>query len=96
MSEVGRRSPHVCQWINFLSAQYSQYRIIQELFRKANPGRHGMKDHYCVLTNSEEMLVMANQLYLLRSHGVEGAVLECSCFKGFSSCCLSIACRRLG
>jgi hypothetical protein len=96
MSDEGRRDPSVCQWINFLTAHYAQFRIILELFPKVNPGRQSMKDQSCVLTNPEEMLVIANHLFILRSYGVEGAVLECGCFKGFSSCCLSIACRRLG
>jgi hypothetical protein len=96
MSDEGRGDPGVCQWINFLAAHYAQFRIIQELFPKVNPGRQSMKDQSCILTNPEEMLVIANHLFLLRSHGVEGTVLECGCFKGYSSCCLSIACRRLG
>ena len=55
-----------------------------------------MKDRWCIASSPEEMLVIANQLFILRSHSVEGCVLECGCFKGYSSCCLSIACRRLG
>ena len=42
------------------------------------------------------MLAISNQLFILHSHGVKGSVLECGCFKGYSSCCLSLACRRLG
>jgi hypothetical protein len=55
-----------------------------------------MKDQGGAATSPEEMLAIANHLFILRSHGVEGCVLECGCFKGYSSCCLSIACRRLG
>ena len=96
VSDEGRRDPGVCQWINFLSAHYAQFRIIQELFPKLNPGRQSIKDQFCILTNPEEMLMIANQLFILRSYGIDGCVLECGCFKGYSSCCLSIACRRLG
>ena len=96
VSDEGRLDPAVCQWINFLSAHYAQFRIIHELFPKVNRGRQGMKDGLCIQTSPEEMLVIANQLFILRSYGIEGCVLECGCFKGYSSCCLSIACRRLG
>ena len=96
LSNEGRRDLNVCQWINFLAAHYAQFRIIAELFPKANPGHQDMKDGLSIATSPEEMLVIANQLFILRSYDVEGCVLECGCFKGYSSCCLSIACRRLG
>ncbi len=96
VSAEARRDPNVCQWLNFLSAQYAQFRIIDDLFPALDPRRVGMKDQRCSQTSIYEMLVIANQLFILRSYGVEGSVLECGCFKGFSSCCLSIACRRLG
>ena len=96
VSEEGRRHSGVCQWINFLAAHYAQFRIIQELFPKLNPGRQSTKDWFCMATSPGEMLVIANQLFILRSYGIEGSVLECGCYKGYSSCCLSISCRRLG
>jgi hypothetical protein len=43
----------------------------------------------------EEMLAIANQLYVLKSNGLHGYFLEFGCFKGFSSCCLSFCCDRL-
>src|SRR5437868_1850065 len=89
MSDEGRRDPEVCQWINFLAAHHARFRIISALFQKANPGRQGMKDQVSIGTSPEEMLVIANQLFILRSCGVEGCLLECGCFKGYSSCCLS-------
>jgi hypothetical protein len=55
-----------------------------------------MKDRWSLATTPKELLMIANQLFILRSHGVEGCVLECGCFKGYSSCCLSISCHRLG
>jgi hypothetical protein len=96
ISEEGRSDKGVRQWINFLAGHYAQFRIIRELYPQRNPGRQGMKDVECVASSAEEMLLIANHLFILRSHGVGGSVLECGCFKGYSSCCLSIACRRLG
>jgi hypothetical protein len=65
-------------------------------FLKDNPGREGRKDEVAVATSPEEMLCIARALYVLDSFDVDGAVLECGCFKGFSSCCLSWACDFLG
>jgi hypothetical protein len=96
ISDESRHNPGVCQWISFLVCHHAQFRIIHKLFPKENPGRQGRKDHRCIQTSAEEMLTIANQLFILRSYGVEGSVLECGCFKGYSSCCLSLACQYLG
>jgi hypothetical protein len=95
-SDEGLSDPSVRRWIHFLADHYAQFRRIHAGFPRENPGRQGMKDQCGVATNPEEMLVIVNHLFILRSHGIEGCVLECGCFKGHSSCCLSIACRRLG
>jgi hypothetical protein len=79
-----------------LAAHYYQFRIIVEFFWRVNQSRIGEKDEHPAQTNPDEMLTIANHLFILKSHGIEGAVLECGCFKGFSSCCLSLACCRLG
>jgi hypothetical protein len=89
---------HQCvrEWISFLGIQYATFRTILSLFPRGNPGREGKKDRDCFATTAEEMLAIANQLFILHSNGVKGSVLECGCFKGYSTCCLSVACRRLG
>lgn len=92
----GRNELRVRRWLNFLAAHYSQFRIIGDLFPRVNQDRIGRKDEIAIQTSPEEMLTIANHLFILKSHGVEGTVLECGCFKGFSSCCLSLACRSLG
>jgi hypothetical protein len=96
MSQEGRADPWVRQWMNFLAVHCAQFKIIGELFPRENPGRQGMKDGIGVASSADELLMIANHLFIMRSHGVEGCVLECGCFKGYSSCCLSVACRRLG
>jgi O-methyltransferase len=53
------------------------------------------KDFQAVASSPQEMLCIANHLYVLRSHGVTGGLVECGCFKGFSTCCLSQACSWL-
>jgi hypothetical protein len=96
MSDDGRSDPAVSRWINFLAGHHARFRIIEQLFPKVDARRQGMKDQRCIQTNPLEMLVIANYLFILHSYGVAGCVLECGCFKGYSSCCLSIACRHLG
>jgi hypothetical protein len=86
----------VREWIAFLAIHYAAFRAILALLPRQNPGREGKKDRHSFATSAEEMLAISNQLFILNSHGVNGSVLECGCFKGYSSCCLSLACRRLG
>ncbi len=54
------------------------------------------KDYSARATSPEEMLSICNHLYVLQSRGVLTSVIECGCFKGFSTCCLSQACAWLG
>ena len=54
------------------------------------------KDFEAVASSPYEMLCIANNLYVLRSGGARGGLVECGCFKGFSTCCLSQACGWLG
>jgi len=35
-------------------------------------------------------------MYVLHTYGLAGGLVECGCFKGFSTCCLSHACSWLG
>jgi hypothetical protein len=96
-SPAARETPAVREWVGFLYTQFAHFRTVFELFPRSNPNpaRRGLKDDIAAATSPHEMLLIANQLYVLRTAGVAGSVLECGCFKGFSSCCLSIACRRL-
>jgi hypothetical protein len=96
MSPEGLDQHCVREWIAFLAIHYAAFRSIRSLFPRKNPGREGNKDRNSFATSAEEMLAISNQLFILHSHGVDGSVLECGCFKGYSSCCLSLACGRLG
>jgi hypothetical protein len=53
------------------------------------------KDFGAVASSPQEMLCIANHLYVLRSRGIRDGLAECGCFKGFSTCCLSQACAWL-
>jgi hypothetical protein len=71
--------------------------FIGDEFPLLNPGRDLVaKDRFALATSPVEMLCIAHHLYVLRSHGLEGSLVECGCYKGFSTCCLSHACASLG
>ncbi len=53
-------------------------------------------DLHGIGTSPIELFVIAHHLAALQSRGVEGAVCEFGCFKGFSTSALSEACVRLG
>jgi hypothetical protein len=95
-SEV--RAPSLNRYILFLRGMYQRFRGLRARFPKFNCHRHAdpsAKDWCGVATAAEEMLAIANQLYILKSNGLDGYFLEFGCFKGHSSCCLSQCCHEL-
>lgn len=95
VSEEAQRHAAVRGYVFFLKWTYETFHAISECFPRENPDGEPGKDDEARGTSAEEMLHLAQQLHLLASHGVEGAVLECGCFKGFSSACLSHVCAHL-
>ncbi|HXU34579.1 MAG TPA: TylF/MycF/NovP-related O-methyltransferase [Thermoanaerobaculia bacterium] len=89
--QEARREPVARRYLYFLKSSYEAFHAIEECFpRPADAPGGGIG------TSPEELLHIANHLYLLDSAGVQGVLLECGCFKGFSSACLSHACAFLG
>jgi macrocin-O-methyltransferase TylF-like protien len=84
------------RYVFFLKWMYETFYAVAECFPRENRGGQEGKDAIAQGTSPEELIHIANQLYLLASHEVPGAVLECGCFKGFSAACLSHACAFLG
>jgi hypothetical protein len=86
-----RRNPAARRYLYFLKSSYEAFHAIEECFpRSEEAAGRGIG------TSPEELLHIANHLYLLAAAGVPGVLLECGCFKGFSSACLSYACAFLG
>jgi O-methyltransferase len=54
------------------------------------------KDAHAMGTSPQEMLCIAHHMFVLRDAELQGRFVECGCFKGFSTCCLSQACAALG
>lgn len=87
----------VLRYAQFLSSMHATFGFISTHFDRVNRlVDPTAKDYGAVATSAEEMLCIANHLYVLASRGLEGAFVELGCFKGFSSCCLSQACAWLG
>ncbi len=86
----------VRRYVFYLKWMDETFHAVAELFPAENAGRAGRLDARAMATSPEEMLHLANHLYLLAGAGIGGDVLECGCFKGFSTCCLSHAAAALG
>ncbi len=95
--QSGTRSSALTRYILFLKTMYHRFRWISTGFPKFNDrSALDAKDSRGILTSPPEMLAIANQLYVLKSNGLDGHFLEFGCFKGYSSCCLSYCCHHLG
>lgn len=69
---------------------YNTYKSIQGTMQKENPTAIG-DDKYVIATNYEEMIYIARYIYQVHQLSVPGDIMECGCFQGYSSCCLSWA-----
>lgn len=96
LSPAAGRLPAARAYLFYLKWMYETFHAVAELFPPGEPDRAGRLDAAAMATSPEEMLHLANHLYLLDRGGIAGAVLECGCFKGFSTACLSHACAALG
>ncbi|GEM_PF-3008990 len=94
-SEGVRVSRAVRKYLFFLSSMEKIFNTIHSSFGKTSGVERGRIDDLPAQTSAREMLSIAQYLYYLNSHGIQGSVLECGSFKGFSSCCLSWACHYL-
>lgn len=90
------RADALNQYILFLETMYHRFLRVASRFPKINEqAAYHAKDTGAMGTTPEEMLAIANHLFVLRSNGLDGRLLEFGCFKGFSSSCLSYCCRAL-
>ena len=82
-------------WLRYLKAMWVSFEFIQTHFPRFGEADPSRKDAISAANSSVEMLAIASHLYVLRSHGLPGHLLEFGCFKGFSTAMLSLACRDL-
>ena len=96
LSSLRESAPARRRHVFFLKWMYETFHALAECFPPPDPDPAGRIDAGGGATSPQELLYIAHHLYLLDRLGVPGALLECGCFKGFSSCCLSHACTALG
>lgn len=96
ISEGWRQAAPVRRYLHFLRTMVTVFKSIEQRYPGGNRFSTDDKDALSVQTSVDEMLAISRTLYYLVSHDVPGDVLECGCFKGYSSCCLSWACACLG
>lgn len=96
---VRQRAPAkaVLRYAMYLRSMDGLFRFVEEHFDRVNRlSAPNLKDAAAFASSAGEMLCMAHHLYVLASYGVRGGLVECGCFKGFSTCCLSQACAAIG
>ena len=87
----------VRRYIFYLMSMRSIIRDIGRMFPSENAqGREEVGDHVGVASERQLLLAIARYFYCLVSYDVDGCLLECGCFKGWSTSCLSWACHFLG
>lgn len=96
LQEGYKLNAEIKNYLFFLSSMYSIFNYIYKYFEKVNIESRDEKDRMAVTTSPQEMMHIGRYIYYLNSYGISGDVLECGCFKGFSSCCLSWVCNYLG
>jgi len=98
-SDIG--SVHqISDYLNYMTSCWSHFTFVARFFpklnRKITQSQNDVKDFFCKGNSAIEMMSIAHHLYVLKSYGVKGELVEFGCFKGFSSSMLSYACSLLG
>jgi hypothetical protein len=93
-----KTSAPVREYLDFLHEMREAFMGVEAGLRYKNvQAKHKQGDDlWATGCAGESMIPIAAYLYYLHSNGVTGGILECGCFKGGSTCCLSLICSRLG
>ena len=89
-----RKTPNLFSYFSLLSRLARSFEFIGANFPVATASDG--KDETGAASSPQEHFVIAHHLMTLRSQGVMGDLLEFGCFKGFSTSCLSFACKIIG
>jgi len=91
-----RRTDALFRYLSYLKAVHSHTEFVARYFPRFHYGASiAAKDAVSVASTPAELLCIAHHLYVLKSRGLSGHLLEFGCFKGFSTACLSFACYQL-
>ena len=75
--------------LGYLRAVKGAADFAAQYFPRGNALARGDKDRGAMLTSPDELVAIAQHLYVLTETGVEGPLLEFGCYKGFSTSVLS-------
>ena len=95
LNEGYESSDSIRRYIFFLASMYDIFEKIYDYFPRINPNSTHKDDLSGIGTAPFELFFHAMYIYYLNSYDVEGDIVECGSFKGFSSCCLSWVCNIL-
>ncbi len=90
------QSRAIRKYLHFIASTYSIFNDVFQYFPKENQNSTHKDDVSAIGTAPFELIYHAIYLYCLDSWEVEGDVIECGTYKGFSATCLSWVCRYLG
>lgn len=96
LEEGHQHSEAIRKYLHYLATMYDTFTHILHYFPAVSKYKVHKDFSSTTGTAPFELMYHAMYLYYLDSHGVEGDVVECGAFKGFSACCLSWACHYLG
>ncbi|MCI5121608.1 MAG: hypothetical protein D3908_10545, partial [Candidatus Electrothrix sp. AUS4] len=96
LAEGYLRSRAIRKYLHFIASTYSIFNEIFQYFPKENQNSTHKDDVSAIGTAPFELIYHAMYLYCLDSWGVQGDVIECGTYKGFSASCLSWVCQYLG
>jgi hypothetical protein len=91
-----KHEPALYRYLGYLAQVWNHALFVERHFPRINPKGVTGQDAITVQTSPDELLSIAAHLANLRERGLDGALLEFGCFKGFSTCVLSFACAQLG
>lgn len=95
LTEGYGQSRAIRKYLHFLASTYDTFNDIYQYFPKENLTSTHKDDVSAIGTAPFELFYHAMYLYCLDSWGVEGDVIECGTYKGFSASCLSWVCSYL-
>jgi hypothetical protein len=84
------------EYTKFIRQCWAHFTFVRDHFPALNPTSKSVGDLIAKPNSPEELITIANHLFLLKNSGVYGSFAEFGCFKGYSTSMLSYACRLLG
>jgi hypothetical protein len=95
---TGSAEPAIAAYLDYLRCAKARFRQVKSSMGYWNTrASHSLQhDKWSVGWAGDELMPLANYLYVVKSFGAAGDCLECGAFKGSSTACLSYVCGELG